>query len=364
MNILSIIDSLNQGGAEKMAMTIANSLSRYGINSYLCITREKGAFEKYILPEVNIYFLEKKSTIDISALLRLRKYIIDNQIQIIHAHTFSIFIALLAKYFPFKLTGLRIVWHYHCGIYPLFGWQIQYYHRIFLHFADKVIVVDESANSLFQKFLKSKKNKVEFIENYIIPNQNIKVNNVNLPGKSSKRIVSVATINPRKDQITLIKAFFIVIKQVPDAHLFLIGTRKDISYYNDLNKKINYLELSQNVTILDDIDNVLPLLVNMDIGVISSQAEGTPLALLEYGLAQLAVVTTNVGKCGDIVENGVSGLVVPPRDEIKLAGAILRFLKCEEFRKKAGKAIYKKINTNYSEKVAVEKIIKIYKEII
>jgi len=72
MRILQIIDSLDIGGAEKMAVNYANSLSVARDFSGLVATRKEGHLKSQIHPDVNYLFLGKKKAIDISAILRLR----------------------------------------------------------------------------------------------------------------------------------------------------------------------------------------------------------------------------------------------------------------------------------------------------
>ena len=92
MRILQLIDSLRPGGAEKMAVNIANALLPHVEGSYLCCTRKEGMLKDEIKPEVGYLFLNKKSRLDPKAILRLRKYIIDNKIDIVHAHSTSFFL--------------------------------------------------------------------------------------------------------------------------------------------------------------------------------------------------------------------------------------------------------------------------------
>lgn len=60
MRILQIIDSLDAGGAERMAVQIANELQIAGHESHLCATRREGLLKKTINSEVGYLFIEKK----------------------------------------------------------------------------------------------------------------------------------------------------------------------------------------------------------------------------------------------------------------------------------------------------------------
>ena len=89
LGVIQIIDSLNAGGAEVLAVNIANGLSEHEINSHLCTTRKEGVLKENILKEVGYIFLNRKKTIDFYSIFKLSKYIKTNNITIIHAHSTS-----------------------------------------------------------------------------------------------------------------------------------------------------------------------------------------------------------------------------------------------------------------------------------
>lgn len=72
---LQIIDTLRIGGAERMAINIANGLSNKNVESHICATRHEGQLKAALNSEVFYLFLNKKSVFDFKALFRLKKYI-------------------------------------------------------------------------------------------------------------------------------------------------------------------------------------------------------------------------------------------------------------------------------------------------
>ena len=112
IKVLQLIDSLQVGGAEVLAVNIANALSKQGLVSHLCATRTEGPLKENIEQAVGYLFLERKKTVDIKSIKKLKKYIKKNNISIIHAHSTSYFIAICVK---FIYPKLKIVWHDHYG---------------------------------------------------------------------------------------------------------------------------------------------------------------------------------------------------------------------------------------------------------
>ena len=112
MKALQLIDSLNAGGAERVAVNYANALTRHLEGSYLCATRSEGLLKESVSKDVRYLFLNKKSTFDIKAIIKLNRFIKSHRINIVHAHASSFFIATLIKFLNPKLV---LIWHEHYG---------------------------------------------------------------------------------------------------------------------------------------------------------------------------------------------------------------------------------------------------------
>ena len=106
MRILQLIDSLEAGGAERMAVNYANALQKKLGFSALCTTREEGQLKAMLSPEVGYLFLGKKKALDFKAILKLRSYVKKNKIEFIHAHSSSFFTAVLLKNEPVWISEI------------------------------------------------------------------------------------------------------------------------------------------------------------------------------------------------------------------------------------------------------------------
>ena len=108
MKVLQLIDSLHAGGAERVAVNFANALVSKTDGSFICATREEGVLKNSINKSVSYLFLNKIHTLDIRAIKRLHNYVRINDIDIIHAHSSSFFLATLVKF----LNNTKIKWYY------------------------------------------------------------------------------------------------------------------------------------------------------------------------------------------------------------------------------------------------------------
>ena len=100
----------------------------------------------------------------------------------------------------------------------------------------------------------------------------------------------------------------------------------------------------------------------LDVFVISSLYEGTPLALFEAMAAGKAIVSTAVDGCREVLEDGETGLLVPPADAESLAQAILRVLGDEPLRRRLGSRA-REASRRYDVRTCVDEMQQVYEEV-
>ena len=104
------------------------------------------------------------------------------------------------------------------------------------------------------------------------------------------------------------------------------------------------------------------ILSQSTIGVLSSKSEGLPLALLEYGLAGLPVIATNVGDCNKVISNRKEGILIEPKNDKVLAEALIEYIENERMRKEVSQNLHLKVLNSFSESAISESLIDIYKK--
>jgi glycosyltransferase involved in cell wall biosynthesis len=132
-------------------------------------------------------------------------------------------------------------------------------------------------------------------------------------------IASVARLEPQKDPETLIAAFARVVSGRERCHLLLAGDGRLRGRAESLSGRLG---LSARVRFLGQQNDVSELLCAVDIFALASRWEGHPVSVMEAMAAGLPVVATRVGGVPDLVEEGVSGLLVPPGDPAALGQAL------------------------------------------
>ena len=136
-------------------------------------------------------------------------------------------------------------------------------------------------------------------------------------------IGTVAMLRPQKALSVLLDAFAIVRRSVPDAHLAIAG---DGECRDELVAQTDRLGLADAVHFMGRRADVDAILRSLDVAAMSSDFEGTPLVAYECIANGTPLVTTDVGGLADVIEDGVTGRLVAPRDPDGLAAALVALL--------------------------------------
>ena len=359
IKVMQVTDTLNVGGAERMAVNIVNLLPRERYDAYFCTTRFDGPQADLVADDVKWLRLKRQQRFDLGALWRLVRYIQRQQIQILHAHGPSLFIAKLASQFP---PYPAVVWHDHYGRYRFDDRPVWLY-RLGAGGISGVIAVNQPLVEWSRRRLRVPAKRVWYIPNFIYETNGHAVP-ADLPGEAGARIVCVANFRSEKDHPNLIRAMSKVIRRVPAAHLLLIGASNEPGYIETIKSEIAQLGLGQSVSLLGQRQDVSAILRACDVGVLSSASEGLPLSLLEYGLAGLPSVATQVGQCAEVLDDGGAGILVPPAEPEKLAAALLSLLESPEKRRELGKRFRSRVKDVYSSGPVIRQICHVYETVI
>ncbi|MCA1745954.1 MAG: glycosyltransferase [Bacteroidales bacterium] len=341
-----------------MAVNIANGLSETRVGSHLCATRTGGPLEVFVDEKVSFFVANKSGFLDWRAFFGIRKYIRRNNIAIIHAHSSSVFWAVLLKLIT---PGIKVVWHDHFGLremnksYPVL--------RLTLMAVNHVFVVSEDLFKYAVSRFKIKPDKVTLLNNFAhLDFTKDEVLESDLPNSSLyPKLICLANIRKEKDHENLLKSFLIVKRKYVEAQLYLVGGHFQDAYYDEVLNFINREPLlKDSAHVLGSRNDIPAILKVCDVGILASKFEGLPVSVLEYGLANLPVVCTNVGGCSDLLDGGLCGALVPARDAEALAKAIVFVLDSPEEAQKKSLLFNERVEADFSRNGAVKKILQVY----
>ncbi|MBP0904540.1 glycosyltransferase [Mariniflexile gromovii] len=354
MKVLQLIDSLETGGAERVAVNIANALATKIEGSYLCTTRVEGLLKDSIDGKVHFLFLNKQSTWHLKSILKFNAYVKKEEIQIIHAHASSFFLASIIRVFNKRV---KIVWHDHYGNSMFLQNRKFKVLRLFSVYFNHIFSVNKQLEQWAKVNLKAK--SVCFLPNFAVINN--EPSKTNLFGEAGKRIICLANLREQKDHHNLLNAFKTVVENHGDWSLHLVGKDFNDPYSESIKSFIINNKLEKHVFIYGSQPDTFHILSQCNLAILSSKSEGLPLALLEYGLAKLPVIATQVGECTEVIDN--YGLLVPPENSKELSKAIIQCVEDEELRNVNAMSYHAHIQNTYSETAQVKTILKVYNTI-
>lgn len=352
MRILQIIDSLDAGGAERMAVNYANALSKQIEFSGLVVTRKEGALLSQIDKKVSYLYLNKKGTIDVKAVFGLRKFVKDNKVEIIHAHSTSFFLAFLVK---LTYLSLKLVWHDHYGDSEFLSKRPTLSLRAILPFYNGIIAVNQKLKIWAEQKLQIK--NVVYLPNFPSGANKIDSQTI-LSGIHGKRIVSLANLRVQKNHFLLLEVAKKMNESHPDWTFHLIGKDFQDDYSQQIKRLILDYNLEKTVFIYGSRNDIKNILEQSTIGILTSQSEGLPVALLEYGFYEKAVVVTKVGEIPLVIKDGVNGFLVETNSAELFYDSIINLIDNENLQADFGKALRKTIATHYSEEAVINQYLK------
>lgn len=343
MRILQLIDSLEAGGAERMAVTYANALVQEIAFSGLVATRKEGPLLQQVDPRVGYVFLNKKCALDVAALWSLRTYVVKHQITHVHAHSSSFFIAFLLK---LCRPSLKLIWHYHLGNIISLSVKNILIFKSTIPFFDGILCVNQNLKFWLETKFKSK--HVLYLPNFSFETIALVTKQCFLNGKNDKKIIHLANLRPDKNHFLLLEVASLLKDSHPDWTFHLVGKDFEDDYSQAIKNRIVALALQKQVFLYGSQSDVASILKQSTIGVLTSISEGLPVSVLEYGMQGLPVVVTDVGALPDMIASDKTGCIVPSGDVQGFYEALVRVIEDMSMREKMARAFQTLVQDRYA----------------
>lgn len=179
------------------------------------------------------------------------------------------------------------------------------------------------------------------------------------PGR--RCIVSVGRLDPQKAPLALLDGFAEIASRLPDAHLLYVG---DGPLRGDIESRARARNLSNRVHFSGRVADVAPLLRGADCFALASRWEGMPNAVLEAMAAGLPVVITRVEGTGELIDSGVTGVLVDGDSAESLGGAIASLLADPEAAREMGRAAQLFVRKEYTWDSVVRQYDRLYRDLL
>lgn len=179
----------------------------------------------------------------------------------------------------------------------------------------------------------------------------------------SPTIISTRGLKPIYDIETLIKAIPLVLERVPDAKFVIAGRGPQEDYLKGLSKSLGVLDSTRFVGWIAH-DELPTYLAAADVYVSTSLSDSGPVSTLEAMACELPVVATDSGEHRNWVKDGINGFIISKRSTEELASKVIYLLEDEDNRDIFGKANRPVAVERAYYKKEIEKLEKLYEELI
>ena len=352
--VLQLTSSLGFYGAEQMIMTLMTALDRESFDVRLGVLEKKRASSTAIVSAaraagIDAVALPCQGWLDWGAIQGLKSLIQEEQIDILHCHEpkSRLYGAIVAR-----MTGIPVVATHHLWTgQNLRTRVVESIDAAVLHGCDKVIAVSSSVADTM-RWARVSQRRIEVILNGIdlstfqdrdeLQNDEVRAS-LGIP-RGVPVVGAVGRLDIQKAHERVIEAAKKVTDAGQDAYYVILGEGVERPRLESL---VQDLGLVDRVLLPGYKSDIRPYLAMMDVFVMPSRREGTPMALLEAMAMTKPVLATAVGGVPDVLRNRIDGIVLPQNGE-GLSDALLTLLRDPAFARQMARTGRRRVETEFS----------------
>ena len=367
-NILHLISSSGLLGAEHVLLELAEYSKKQGLKVTI------GVFENSHNPNLELANSAKKlglnvqmfpcsGRLDKKTVHIIKDYVDTEDVKILHSHNYK------SNFYAWRALSNNNVRWVVTNHGRRLGFKLLFYNlldTVIARRADKLIAVsDEIARKM--KVAGINPEKVHVIKNGINLNRfikNIGSNSIkeSLGIKKEIRVIgTIGSLTKEKGHVYLLKAATNVIERFPEVMFLFVGDGKERI---NLEKAASKLGIEDKIIFSGMREDVPEILSILDVFVLPSLNEGLPMALLEAQAARIPAVATRVGAIPDVLEDGVTGILVNSKDPEAISEAIIRILEDHDSALSMAQKGFERVRDDFSSEKMASKYLSLYKELI
>lgn len=245
------------------------------------------------------------------------------------------------------------------------GWKVAY--RLIYYLSDKVICISNSVKKEIRGAIPNDKKTVKIYDTFELPHISFKEDNQKTNQKNftvSRPIIGcIAGIHPRKGHFTLIKAFFIVKRIIPNSYLVILGDGK-ARFVKKVKKLAAKYNLLNSIEFHGEVHDPSSYYRMFSVLAVPSVAEAFGLVYAEAGMFELPAIGTSDGAAKEIIENNLTGYIVSPDNPNILAEAIIKILKDPKLAESMGKCAKVRVEGLFALKNYVTGVEQVYDDLL
>jgi glycosyltransferase involved in cell wall biosynthesis len=370
IRVLDLCEAPVMGGPNTLLLTLSKGFAnRDDVELIYAVLSNKPRgwlFDRMKEEGLPLYWIPCYRPPDIGVLRRIRKIIIEHHVDVVHTQFYrgDFYVRSLID---LNLVNLPTVITKH-GLppqYPLRNRLYTYLDKRPTRLATKVIAVDGHTKRVLVNFWKIPEYKIQLIHNPA-PSME-KTGDEELSDLRQKLnfntsifiVLYLGRIEEDKGVNELFAAHESIHKKGLKLYTLFVG---DGASKNSLMDRARSSPYGEFIRFVDQQLYVGPYLALADLVILPSYAEGLPMVLLESMAAAKPIVASNVGGIPDLVDHGINGFLVPPKDIEQLASAITCLVNNPEVMAEMGKRGQEKARTEFSLDSVVDANIRVYED--
>lgn len=366
LNVLHLISSRGLYGAERIILNLIGATNRSRFTPSLALLQAEGYANMELInaaqaKDAQSYVITCRRWIDLEAIRQIRELIRRENISIVHCHEMKgrLYGLLSAMGTPVRLITTNHNWIRSDFLVTCF----ESLDAVYIRFFPKIIAVSPEVRQLMRRYLIPARkmqviiNGIDMLEFRKDAEARDRIRGEFHIAPETPLIGVFGRISPEKGQKYFLAAAAQVLKIFPEAQFILVG---DGFQGDEMQRYAVELGISDRVLFAGFRSDVAACYSALDVFVLPSLLEGTPMALLEAMSTELPVLASNVGGVGRIIRDEENGLLVPPANADELAKRIRRLLEDSAWAARLAKNGFCTVESSYSAQKMAEDYMKVY----
>lgn len=366
MRILQVSSARAFGGGERYLADISRSLAERGHEVYAALAADSPLREHLLetLPAGNVFDVPLRNALDLRGATKLARLARDVSADIIHAHVARDYTP--ASFAARRATNTRLVLTRHV-LFPM-----NPFNRLMLSNVSRVIAVSEVVARALRATRVFDPDKIRVVTNGVdlrrfeeararFEREEAERGTMHTP----LRVGIVGELSEVKNQEDFVRAAALVAEEFGDSVEFLIvgdeAARSGV-YRERLERLIAELRLTNSARLVGRRDDIAPLIASLDVLVSASRTEAFGMVLVEAAACGLPVVATATEGARGIVDDGVTGSLVPIGDANAMAFAVAALLRDEDLRLSLGARARAVARARFGLERMVDETVRVYAE--
>lgn len=350
--------STGWGGQEIRTISEATGVVERGHRVVIVASPGAQILERAAAAGLPTHALRMRNAFDVVAIAKLVALLRREKADIVNTHSS---IDSWVGAFAAKLSGVKLVRTRHLSA-PISRNPLNFVHRL----PDAIITTGETTRQRLQTYNRLQPAILESIPTGVDcdafqPRRRTAADRLALGLPAEATILTkVAVLRRLKRHDVLLEAASLL-QARPGLFFVLVG---EGSQREAIEASIRSLGLQERFRLLGHLEDIRPVLAATDILVSSSDTEGVPQSAAQAMAMEIPVVHTEVGSVGELIEDGVTGLLVPPGDPGALAQAITKFLDAPNWARECARRGRAHVVRHHSREIMIERVLGVYERLI